>query len=105
MFQLEGSFFRDGDETLARLNGRITVEGLTGKSKAELDKAVAGKDGLLRRVEAAVEKKLGTEGVRFWSDGFTVRKGEVVWFFRCTIMDYDGFDGLASAIKGAFGKR
>jgi len=104
MFQLEGGFFQDGSDTVARLHGRISVEGIDpkGMSAKDLNALLKGDDGVLRKAERAAEKVLGVAGVRFWSDGFTARKGEVVWHFRLTVMDYNGFDGLASAIKDAF---
>lgn len=105
MFRLEGSFFQDGEDTVARLHGQIGVDGIDVKkmSAKELNAILKGDDGVLRKAERAAEKKLGAKGIRFWSDGFTARKDEVIWNFRLTVMDFNGFDGLASAIKDAFG--
>lgn len=104
MFQLEGGFFLDGDDAVARLHGKISIPDIEVKklSAKELNALLKGPDGVLRKAEKAAEKTLGVQGVRFWSDGFTARKGEVVWNFRLTVMDYTGFNGLASAIKDAF---
>ena len=104
MFQLEGGFFEDGEDTVARLHGKISVAGINVKkmSAKELNALLKGPDGILRKAEVAAEKIFGGHGVRFWSDGFTARKDEVVWNFRLTVMDYNGFDGIASAIKDAF---
>lgn len=104
MFQLSGGFFQDGGDTVARLHGKISIDGIDpkGMSAKELNALLKGPDGVLRKAEKAAEKTLGVVGVRFWSDGFTARKGQVVWHFRLTVMDYNGFDGLASAIKDAF---
>lgn len=102
MFELDGSFAQDGESTVTRLEGRFSVPVKEGTTIADIQKRMGGEDGLLAQVEKQAEAALDGTGVKIWSQGVSMRKGEAIITFRVTIMDFDGFDGLRKALESTF---
>jgi hypothetical protein len=103
-FEMEGTFFQEGEDTITRLDGKITVPVPDGTTMAEITKRMKGPDGLLASVEKSAEAKLDGTGVKVWLNGVAMKKGEAVIAFRVTIMDFNAFDGLRKALESEFGK-
>lgn len=102
VFNLEGFFFQTGKDTITRLEGRVSVPMDTTKmSAAEIQKKLKGEDGILAQIEQSLTKKMGS-GVQVWSDGASIREDGIIFKFRLTIMDFNGFDVLRDEIRAAF---
>lgn len=102
MFELDGSFAQDGENTVTRLEGRISVPVKKDMTIADIQKRMGGEDGLLAQVEKEAEAALDGTGVKVWNQGVAMRKGEAIISFRLTVMDFDGFDGLRKALESTF---
>lgn len=100
VFNIEGFFVQSGEDTVTRLEGRVSIP-VTGKTAAEVQKAMKGEEGILARVEKALSEKMKS-GVQVWSDGISIREDGAIWSFRVTILDYNGFDVLRDEIRAAF---
>jgi hypothetical protein len=101
VFNLEGFFFQTGEDTITRLEGRISVPMTTRMSVDEIRKKLKGEDGILARIEQSLSKRMGS-GVQVWSDGASIREDGIIFKFRLTIMDFNGFDMLRDEIRAAF---
>jgi hypothetical protein len=103
VFNIEGFFVQNGEDTVTRLEGRVSVPMATGKklSAAEVQKMLKGEDGIMARVEKTLSEKMKS-GVQVWSDGISIREDGAIWSFRVTILDYNGFDVLRDEIRAAF---
>ena len=101
VFNLEGFFFQTGEDTITRLEGRVSVPMTEKMSIAEIQKKLKGENGILARIEQSLSAKLGS-GVQVWSDGASIREDGIIFKFRLTIMDFNGFDVLRDEIRAAF---
>lgn len=103
-FEMEGTFFQEGEDTITRLDGKVSVPVPDGTTMADITKRLKGPEGLLAEVEKQSEKSLDGTGVKCWMNGIAMKKGEAIIAFRITIMDFNGFDGLRKALESSFKK-
>lgn len=101
VFQLEGFFVQNGEDTVTRLEGRVSIPVAKKLTAEEVQKALKGNEGILVKIAESVSERMGT-AVQVWSDGVSIREDAIVWSFRVTILDFDGFDMLRDEIRKAF---